>query len=120
MSLVGSASAIVVVLGVFLNFYLATRNTRIAQDNAKIAQDNTKIAESRLLTERFSKAVEQLSHEKMIVRLGGIHTLDKIARDGPDDYHWTVMEVLISFLRENTSSRNRKSKSYLYEVTLTI
>ena len=116
LEIIKTFATIAVGVGVFLNFYTATKNTKIAQDNAKTAQDNVKIAESRLLTERFSKAVEQLSHEKMTVRLGGIYTLEKIARDSRNDYHWTVMEVLTSFLRENASSSKGEPKPLLYQV----
>ncbi len=107
-SSIGTIATIIVGFAVFLNFYLARKNT-------KLAQDNTRIAESRLLAELFSKAVEQLSHKEIAVRLGGIYTLEKIARDSPFDYHWTVMEVLISFVRENTSSRKQKSQPLFQE-----
>jgi len=53
----------------------------------------------RRITESYSKAVEQLAHEKIEVRLGGIYTLERISRESPDD-HWTVMETLCAFVRE--------------------
>jgi hypothetical protein len=53
----------------------------------------------RRITESYSKAVEQLAHEKIEVRLGGIYTLERISRESPDDY-WTVMETLTAFVRE--------------------
>ncbi|MBV9546026.1 MAG: pentapeptide repeat-containing protein [Chloroflexi bacterium] len=34
------------------------------------------------------------------VRLGGIYALERIARDSPRD-HWTIMEVLTAYVREN-------------------
>jgi hypothetical protein len=53
----------------------------------------------RRITESYSMAVEQLAHEKIEVRLGGIYTLERISRESPDDY-WTVMETLTAFVRE--------------------
>jgi uncharacterized protein YjbI with pentapeptide repeats len=50
------------------------------------------------VTERFSCAIDQLGHGTMDIRLGGIYTLARIARDY-EDYHWTVMEVLCAFVR---------------------
>jgi hypothetical protein len=51
------------------------------------------------LTERFTRAVEQLGNkESLTIRLGGIYALERIAQDSERD-HWTVMEVLCSFVR---------------------
>jgi Pentapeptide repeats (8 copies) len=63
---------------------------------------NFKLTESRLVTERFSKAIEQLGSEKMEVRLGAIYSLERLAKDSAVD-HWTVIEVLTSFIREKAS-----------------
>ena len=52
----------------------------------------------RRITESFSKAVEQLAHEKTEVRLGGIYTLERIIRESPREY-WTAMEILTAFVR---------------------
>lgn len=61
---------------------------------------NIRVNEEGKLTDRFSKAVELLGSEKLDVRLGGIYALERIARDSQKD-HWTVMEVLTAFVREN-------------------
>uniref|UniRef100_UPI001177ECCC pentapeptide repeat-containing protein n=1 Tax=Calothrix rhizosoleniae TaxID=888997 RepID=UPI001177ECCC len=61
---------------------------------------NVKIAEDKQITERFSKAIEQLGSEKIEVRLGAIYTLERIAKDSPKD-HWTIMEILTAFVRHN-------------------
>jgi pentapeptide repeat protein len=55
------------------------------------------------LSERFTKAVEQLGQlgpepEKLAVRLGGIYALEQIAQDS-EELHWPVMEVLTAFVR---------------------
>lgn len=38
------------------------------------------------------------------------------SRDSPQDYHWTVMEVLTSYLREKTFSKQQNSQSFVREV----
>jgi Pentapeptide repeats (8 copies) len=53
------------------------------------------------ITERFTRAVEQLADEKLDIRLGGIYALERIARDSETHYE-PVMEVLTAFLREHT------------------
>ena len=50
------------------------------------------------MTERYTKAIEQLGEDKLDVRLGGIYSLERVARDSPRD-HPTVMEVLTAFIR---------------------
>ena len=51
------------------------------------------------VTDRYTKAIEQLGSEKLAVRIGGIYALERIARDSARD-HPTVMEVLSAFIRE--------------------
>ncbi len=62
---------------------------------------NVRLTASRLITERFSKAVEQLGSDKIEVRLGGIYALERIAQDSRRD-HWTIMEVLTAFVRDKS------------------
>ncbi len=52
------------------------------------------------LTDRFTKAIEQLGHKELDVRLGGIYALERIARDSKQD-HPQVVEVLTAFVREH-------------------
>jgi Pentapeptide repeats (8 copies) len=69
---------------------------------------NIKVTEEGKLTERFSKAVELLGNKDNIeIRLGGIYALERIARDSRKD-HWTVMEVLTAFVREQSRKEYRK------------
>ncbi|ACK66835.1 pentapeptide repeat protein [Rippkaea orientalis PCC 8801] len=88
----------------FLNFKNATENTKIANKNAEAANRNAKLAEDRLVTERFSKAVEQLGSDKIQTRLGAIYSLEQIAKDS-DIYHSIVIGVLTSFLRINSHTQ---------------
>ncbi len=70
------------------------------------------------ITDRFTKAITQLGDkDKLEVRLGGIYALERIAKDSEKD-HWTIMEVLSAYVRENAprkaessppSSKNTKS-----------
>ncbi len=89
-ALVGGMGTIATIVGgvvLYLNFRVANRNAEITEDKQ--------------VTDRFSKAVEQLGSDKIEVRLGGIYSLERIAKDSPAD-HWTIMEVLTAFVRERT------------------
>jgi len=50
------------------------------------------------LTDRYSKAIEQLGSDKLDVRLGGIYALERIAKDSAPDGA-TIAEVLTAFVR---------------------
>jgi hypothetical protein len=53
------------------------------------------------VTDRYTKAIEQLGSDKLDVRIGGIYALERVARDSARD-HPSVMEVLTAFIREHS------------------
>jgi uncharacterized protein YjbI with pentapeptide repeats len=52
------------------------------------------------ITERFTRAIDQLGSKELEVRLGGIYALERIARDSERD-HWTIMEILTTYVRQH-------------------
>jgi hypothetical protein len=97
-------------LGALFLIYAAIRQARTANAQAEIARKQAEIAsdrhqaqttadQQRRITENYTKAVEQLSSDKIEQRLGGIYTLERISKESPDDY-WTIMETLTAFVRE--------------------
>jgi Pentapeptide repeats (8 copies) len=57
------------------------------------------------VTDRYTKALEQLGSDKGLeVQIGGIYALERIARDSPRD-HPTIMEVLTAFIRDHSSEQ---------------
>ncbi|MFN5989143.1 MAG: pentapeptide repeat-containing protein [Dolichospermum sp.] len=92
---------------VIVNVYFAGRRAEAMEEtakatnrNAEAANKNAEAANQKQITERFSKAIEQLASDKPEVILGGIYTLERIARDSAPD-QWTIMEVLTAFVRQN-------------------
>jgi hypothetical protein len=105
--------------------WAAVRQARTATNRH---YEQTRADQQRRLTESFSKAVEQLAHDKIEARLGGIYTLERLAieaiaqvrrvpwwrrlllrllrrnqpspADPVSDLYWTVMETLTAFVRE--------------------
>ncbi|MEH2182774.1 pentapeptide repeat-containing protein [Nostoc sp.] len=67
-----------------------------------------KVSEEGQITERFTKAINQLGDDKLEVRLGGIYALERVAKDSEKD-HWTIMEVLTSFILEKSSLKEIKN-----------
>ena len=77
----------------FALIWLTWRRITAAERTVEISQEGQ-------ITERFTRAIEQLGSDRLEIRLGGIYALERIARDSEKD-HWTIMEVLTAFVREN-------------------
>ncbi len=52
------------------------------------------------MTDRYTKAIEQIGSAKLDVRIGGSYALERVARDSARG-HPTIMEVLAAFVREH-------------------
>jgi len=72
---------------------------------------NIKLVQEGQITDRFTKAIEQLGavdasgKKKLEVRLGGIYALERIANQSERD-HWPIVEVLTAYVRENTPRKS--------------
>jgi Pentapeptide repeats (8 copies) len=69
--------------------------------NSVLSRRTYELTEQGQVTERYTKAIEQLGSDKVDVRIGGIYALERVARDSSRD-HPTVMEVLTAFIREHS------------------
>jgi uncharacterized protein YjbI with pentapeptide repeats len=69
--------------------------------NFSLSRRTFELTEQGQVTDRYTKAVEQLGSDKLDVRIGGIYALERVARDSARD-HSTVMEVLAAFIREHS------------------
>jgi hypothetical protein len=80
-------------VGAILTFWLNSRIYRITAGTLELTREGH-------LTERYSKAIDQLGSDNLDVRLGGIYALERLAIDS-EVYHPTVVEVLSAFAREH-------------------
>jgi uncharacterized protein YjbI with pentapeptide repeats len=98
-------------VGVFLaglvglgGLYFTWRNL---DQTRRATQRTLELTERGQITERFTRAIDQLGAtdedgNKLIeIRLGGIYALERIARDSEQD-HWPIMEVLTAYVRQNS------------------
>src|ERR1022692_4284344 len=63
-----------------------------------------RLTEEGQITDRYTKAIDQLGGTSLDVRIGGIYALERIARDSARD-HPVVMEVLTAFVREHSQEQ---------------
>ena len=52
-----------------------------------------------LLNDRYQRGAEMLGSTVLVVRLGGIYALNRLAEEHPQQYHIQVMELLCAFAR---------------------
>jgi len=69
--------------------------------NFVLSRRTFELTEQGQVTDRYTKAIEQLGSDKLDVRIGGVYALERVARDSARD-HPTVMEVLTAFIREHS------------------
>jgi hypothetical protein len=62
------------------------------------ARQQVHLTEQGQITERFTRAIDQLGSDHLDVRLGGIYALERIARDSPND-RATIGEILTAYIR---------------------
>jgi len=108
-ALIGAGGAVIVAVAGFL---ANVRNTSVtsavsksavavSQQAVEAARRTVELTEQGQVTDRYTKAIDQLSSKELEVRIGGIYALERIARDSPRD-HPTVMEVLATFVRDHS------------------
>lgn len=89
-----------------IGLFFTWRNVRATEANIRATQKSTAkslaIAQEGLLTDRFARAIEQLGNQdSLATRLGGIFTLEQIAKDSKE-YYKPIVELLTAFVRQNS------------------
>lgn len=90
----------------------ADQTKKAAEKSAEASRKNTEIAEQGLTTERLTRAIEQLAHEKPSVRLGGILGLEQIAKTHQEERK-KIARVLASFIRTRATKDSEETKKDL-------
>ncbi|MEV3986987.1 pentapeptide repeat-containing protein [Nonomuraea sp. NPDC049758] len=68
--------------------------------NADTARRSFQLGERGHVTDRYSKAVEQLGSPQAPVRLGGLYALEQLAQGTPDPgFRQTIVDVICAYLR---------------------
>jgi uncharacterized protein YjbI with pentapeptide repeats len=81
-------------------------------------EQNQRLTEQGQITDRFTRAIEQLgathadNSKNLELRLGGIYALERIARESEED-HWSIMEVLTAYVRQHAPSRPEEAQQVL-------
>jgi hypothetical protein len=95
-----------------IGLFFTWQNTNQAR---KSTQRTLQLTEQGQITERFTRAIDQLGKTEngkkvLEVRLGAIYALERIAKESKEDYG-RVMEVLTAYVRENAKCLPNESSS---------
>ncbi|MEY9964883.1 hypothetical protein ABIA33_002925 [Streptacidiphilus sp. MAP12-16] len=80
-------------MAVLFGAYATWRQLRVSQDGLRATQEG-------YLTDRFSRAVDQLGSDKQDVRIGGLHALWRIAEHSARDRE-AIISIQAAFLRSH-------------------
>jgi hypothetical protein len=108
-TLLQGLAAVLVLTGAGIGAAVTLRQIRISQGQLQATreqmqhtlettQQQLNLTEQGQVTDRYTKAVEQLGHEKAPVRLGALYSLEHLAQDNPN-YRQTVVDVVCAYLR---------------------
>jgi uncharacterized protein YjbI with pentapeptide repeats len=101
-SIIGVSGAVIVgVVGLWASVRNTSASTALSSRAVEAAQRTVELTEQGQVTDRYTKAIDQLGSDKLDVRIGGIYALERVVRDSPRD-HPAVMEVLTAFIREHS------------------
>jgi hypothetical protein len=106
-------------IAVLIGIYFAWANLKTTQEAQKDSQKNQtdalRITQEGQITDRFTKAIDQLGatddkgNPRLELRLGGIYALERIAKESEKD-HWSIMEVLTTYVRVHAPAKKTDDK----------
>jgi hypothetical protein len=83
------------------------QNQRNTLEQLKQARNELEATRRGQITERFTRAIDQLGamegdDRRVETRIGAIHALEQIGKESEEDYYWPIMEILAAYVRQRT------------------
>jgi uncharacterized protein YjbI with pentapeptide repeats len=88
--------ALLVGIGALGTFLVNARTLRITTETFRLSERGH-------ITDRFTKAIEHMGSESLVVRLGGIYALEQVAVDSIPDQS-SVVEIISAYAREHSAT----------------
>jgi hypothetical protein len=85
-------------------------NQKYTQEQLTNAQKELHVAREGQITERFTRAIEQLGNKSLDIRLGGIYALERTAKESEEDY-WPIIEILTAYVRQHAPQQSSEDDS---------
>ena len=84
------------------NFVLQRRTLQLTEESQRRAEESQRrtleLTEQGQVTDRFTKAIDQLGSDRREVRIGGIYALERIMNDSERDQS-SIVEILAAYIR---------------------
>ena len=90
---------------------VADRQSKASQRLAETSHGQAETSERGLLNERYQKGAEMLGSKILIVRLGGIYALQRLAKEHAEQYHVQIMRLFCAFVRHPTEHKDDTAES---------
>jgi hypothetical protein len=84
-------------------------NNQIKATYAQI-DASLKSSHDQITSQQVAKGFEQLANEKIVLRLGGIYSLEGVMNTS-EQYHEPVLEALCAFVRDGAKAKVMKNKT---------
>jgi hypothetical protein len=114
-TLVQALGGIAVLVGIYFAWANLKTTQQAQKDTLNSQTDTLRVTQEGQITERFTKAIDQLGatdnqgQPRLELRLGGIYALERIARESEED-HWPIMEVLTTYVRVHAPVKKTQDK----------
>jgi hypothetical protein len=81
-----------------LGAFLTWQQVQSGAEQVRVSQRQLEIGQEGQITERFTRAIDQLGSKSIDVRLGGIYALERIAKNSPQDQD-AITDILSAYVR---------------------
>jgi hypothetical protein len=98
-ALLGGLAGLGVLVGSAVGWQQLRHNRRQLVETIRVGQQQLDQGRQGQITERFTRAIEQLGSNKPEIVLGAIYALERIAGDAPDEFQGPIGEVLTTYIR---------------------
>src|SRR6266705_3164019 len=85
-------------------FVYTARNFAITRQQSELNRQTLELSIQGQVTDRYTKAIDQIGRKRLEVRIGGIYALERLAADSDRDQA-VVLEVISAFVRRHARPR---------------
>lgn len=98
-------------------FYFTARSFALSRQQSELNRQTLELSVQGQMTDRFSRAIDQIGSEQVEIRVGGIYSLERLAADSRRDQS-AIIEMLCAFVRSHAqASRNANDRSVEADVS---
>jgi hypothetical protein len=110
-TLLQGLGGLAVLVGVFFTYRQVQMSRRQLEHTIESNRQQHELDRQGQVTERFTRAIDQLGSAQLDIRLGGIYALERIARDSDTDRP-TIRDILTAYIRQHSPWPPSQSGQY--------